>query len=266
MKQNRKITRGFLVLVAAIVFSFATQAQDDVASWDRAVSLYKQTQYKEAVAEFKRFLAEFPAHAESWKFSGLAHYQLKEYDLAITQLQKAWDLKQAEGRTDNDILLGLSRCHLALNHYDQALAPLENLAQQQNTVATNFYLLGVTYANLGRKKEAANALQTAVKLDPKDADSWYALGALQLRSENLDGAIAALRGGLAAVPSHIEMTNLLAEVLVRRGLAEPDAAKANSYYEEAIKVAVKLKTLRDDAASMELLGRTYLAAKKYTSA
>ncbi|MFN7931580.1 MAG: tetratricopeptide repeat protein [Blastocatellia bacterium] len=257
-----------IIIAAMLLMGLFTglRAQDDIPSWDRAVSLYKQAQYAEAIGEFKKVLEEVPNHADSWKYIGLAHFQLKEYEQAIAPLNKSLELKKAEGKSNTEILLTLSRCHLALNHYQQALPVLETLTKQQPDVAVSFYLLGFTYANLKRTNEAVQALRTSLKLDPKDADTWNYLGALQYRAGNLDGAIEAFRGGVAAMPNNIEMLTLLAETLVRRGLAETDLPKANALYDEAIKTAVKLKSLRDDAASTELLGRIYLAAKKYTSA
>ena len=53
-------------------------AQSDTASWERAVSLYTQNQYRESIVEFKKVLTEFPAHSDSWKYAGLAHFQIKE--------------------------------------------------------------------------------------------------------------------------------------------------------------------------------------------
>ena len=266
MKRFCSIIPAVVLLTLSLLVWSPAQAQEDVASWDKAVSLYKQNQFQEAIAEFKRVLVEFPTHAESWKFTGLAYYQLKEYDQAIAALGKALELKKAEGQNTADLLLILGRCHLALNHYEQALPYLESLIKLQSDNSTNYYLLGFAYANLKRPNEAVSALKNAVKLDPKDADSWYYLGVIQLRAGKLDEAVGAFRSGVSAAPNNLEIINLLAETLVRRGLAELDTAKANTIYEEAIRTAVKLKALRDDAASTELLGRIYLAAKKYTSA
>jgi tetratricopeptide (TPR) repeat protein len=262
MKMYRKV----LVVIFLALCLIPAYAQDDIPSWDRAVSLYKQNQFREAIGEFKKVIEEVPNHADSWKYIGLAHFQIKEYDQALAPLNKSLELKKVEGKSNSEVLLALGRCHLALNHYDQALPHLESLTKQQPDLAIGFYLLGFTYANLKRTNESAQALKTALKLDPKDTDTWYYLGVLQYRAGNLDGAIEALRGGVNAAPTNIEIMTLLAETLVRRGLAEPDLNKANALYDEAIKNAVKLKSLRDDAASTELLGRIYLAAKKYTSA
>jgi tetratricopeptide (TPR) repeat protein len=234
--------------------------------WEKAVSLYKQGQFRAAITEFEKVVADFPDHADSWKFIGLAYYQLKEYEPAIAPLEKALALKRAEGKADPDTMLALGRIQISLKRYDQALPYLETLSKQQPDQAANFYMLGVSYANLNRADEAAAAFRAAVKLDAKDADSWYYLGILQFRAGKLDDAITALRSGVAVAPQQAEMMGLLVEALLRRAEAETSEPKAAALYEEAIRVATGLRTLREDAASLELLGRAFLAAKKYTNA
>ncbi|MDQ3010788.1 MAG: tetratricopeptide repeat protein, partial [Acidobacteriota bacterium] len=163
--------------------------------WERAVSLYKQAQYREAIAEFQKVLAEYPEHADSWKFVGMSYYQLKEYQSAIEPLDKALALKRKDNRLDPDLFRALGQSYLALNKYDIALSHLETLTKMQADVAVNFHLLGVAYSNLNRPEEAATAFSKASKLDPKDGDSWYYMGVQQFRGGKFDEAIASLRNG-----------------------------------------------------------------------
>jgi superkiller protein 3 len=237
-----------------------------VFDWEKAVSLYKQGQYREAITEFEKVLTEYPEHADSWKFVGLAYYQLKEYGPAIAPLEKALALKRKENRNDPDLLRALGQSHVSLKQYEQALPYLETLSRVQMNVPINFYLLGVVYANLNRAEDASAAFQRVVKLDPKDFDSWYFMAAQYFRNGKLTEAIASLRNGLAAAPKNPEMLGLMAEALLRQGATETDERRAAPIFEEAIKTALTLKTVRDDAATSELLGRAYLAAKKYTNA
>jgi tetratricopeptide (TPR) repeat protein len=234
--------------------------------WERAVSLYKQGQFREAIAEFRKVIEEAPEHADSWKFIGLSYYQLKDYKASIQPLEKALEFKRKENRNDPDLYRALGQSHTLLKEYDKALPYFETLVRVQMNVAANFYLLGVTYANLNRAEAASEAFQKAVKLDPKDADSWYYLGVAHFRGGRLSEAITALRAGAAADPANTEMLGLLAESLLRQGANETDEKKANSYFEEATRVATSLKNLREDGASLELLGRAFLSAKKYTNA
>ncbi len=257
---------ALLILFATLPGATLAGARTTSFDWEKAVSLYKQGQFREAIAEFQKVLAEHPDHADSWKFVGLAYYQLKQYQPAIAPLEKAMALKRKDGRNDPDLFRALGQAHVSLKNYDQALPYFETLVRVQMNVAANFYMLGVTYANLNRAEEASEAFQKAVKLDPKDSDSWYYLGVQFFRNGRLNDAISALRSGLAADPKNVEMLGLLAESLLRQGASESDEKKANAYFDEAIRAATSLKTIREDAVSLELLGRAYLAAKKYTNA
>lgn len=255
--------RSSLIVLLGLV---SITAWASVFDWERAVSLYKQGQFREALAEFQKVIAEYPDHSDSWKYIGLSYFQLKEYKAAIEPLDKALTLKRKENRFDPDLFRALGQSHLALNQYEQALPYLETLTKSQANVAVNFHLLGVTYSNLNRPEEAADAFGKASKLDPKDADTFYYLGVQQFRTGKIEEAIGTLRSGLAADPKNTEMLGLLAESLLRQAATQPDERKANAMFDEAVRLATTLKGLKDDVAAAELLGRAYLAAKKYAQA
>ncbi|MBS1786879.1 MAG: tetratricopeptide repeat protein [Acidobacteria bacterium] len=254
------------ILVVALLGAISISVLAAGFDWERAVSLYKQGQFREAIAEFEKVLAEYPDHPDSWKYVGLSYYQLKEFASAIEPLEKALALKTKENRLDPDLYRALGQSHLALNQFDKALPYFESLTKSQANVAVNFHLLGVTYSNLNRPEEAAEAFRKASKLDPKDADSFYFLAVQQFRTGKLPETIASLRAGLVAQPQNPEMLGLLAETLLRYAGTEADERKAVALFDEATRVAMTLKNVRDDAAASELLGRAYLATKRYPQA
>ena len=234
--------------------------------WEKAVSLYKQGQFREAIEEFQKVLNEYPEHSDSLKYVGLSYFQLKEYQPAIEPLDKALALKRKEGRNDPELLRALGQSYLSLNQFDRALPHLELLARIQMNLAANYYLLGVAYSNLNRAQEVAEAYQKAVKLDPRDSDSWYYLGVQYFRGGKMTEAISSLRNGLSAAPRNSEILGLLAESLLRQGAAVDDEKKSAPLFDEAIKIATTLRSVREDADSLDLLGRAYLAAGKFTNA
>src|SRR5215468_3073688 len=87
--------------------------------WERAVSLYKQGQFREAIAEFRKVLEEAPDHPDRWKFMGLSYYQLKDYKSAIQPLEKALELKRKESRNDPDLYRALGSSYVQLNDYEK---------------------------------------------------------------------------------------------------------------------------------------------------
>ncbi|MCI0662430.1 MAG: tetratricopeptide repeat protein [Acidobacteria bacterium] len=260
------IKKSWIITGITLLLLTTSSAYGRLFDWEKAVSLYKQGQFRAAIEEFQKVVKEVPDHPDSWKFIGLAYYQLKEYQSAIQPLEKAQELKRKEGRNDPDLVRALGQAYLSLKKYEQALPYFEIITRMQMNVAANFYMLGVIYSNLNRGEEAADAFQKSVKLDPKDGDSWYYLGVQQFRSGKINEAIISLRNGIEASPKNPEMLGLLAEALLRQGAAETDGNKGNTLFEEAIRVATNLKAVRDNADSAELLGRAYLAAQKYTNA
>jgi tetratricopeptide (TPR) repeat protein len=260
------IKKSWIVTGITLLLLIAIPANGRTYDWEKAVSLYKQGQFRLAIEEFQKVVKEVPDHADSWKFIGLAYFQLKEYQASIEPLEKAQELKRKEGRNDTDLVRALGQAYLSLKKYEQALPYFEIITRMQMNVAANFYMLGVIYANLNRPEEASKAFEKSVKLDPKDGDSWYYLGVQHFRNGRTNEAIMSLRNGVEASPRNVEMLSLLAEALLRQGAAETNENIANALFEEAIRVANNLKSVRDNAESAEILGRAYLAAKKYTNA
>ena len=246
-----------LAVVPALALAF---------DWERAVSLYKQGQFREALGEFQKVVTEYPDHSDSWKYIGLSYYQLKEFKAAIEPLDKALTLKRKENRFDPDLFRALGQSYLALNQFELALPYFETLTKSQANVAVNFHLVGVAYSNLNRPDEAADAFGKAARLDPKDADTFYYLGVQQFRTGKIEEAIVTLRSGLSADPKNTEMLGLLAESLLRQAANQTDERKTSAMFDEAVRLATNLKSLKDDTAAAELLGRAYLAAKKYAQA
>src|SRR5262245_3299307 len=102
--------------------------------WERAVSLYKQGQFREAIAEFRKVLDEAPDHSDSWKFIGLSYYQLKDYKSAIQPLEKALELKRKDSRNDPDLYRALGQSHMLLKNYEKALPYFETLRSEERRV------------------------------------------------------------------------------------------------------------------------------------
>ncbi len=65
-----------------------------------AYKLLQEKKYAAAAKEAKDVAAQFPNDAEAWKIAGFAELNLKQYDLAIADLEKAWNLQEVSKRED----------------------------------------------------------------------------------------------------------------------------------------------------------------------
>lgn len=256
----------WIIIVAVLLLLPPAVSRAAVPDWERAVSLYRQGQFREAISEFERVLAESPDHADSLKFIGLAWFQLRSPEQALDPLRRALEVKQREGRRDPELIRALGQALIALARYDESLPYLETITRLEPANAASHYLLGVALASLNRPAEALIALRRSLELNPRDGDTWHYIASSQFQAGQIREAAATLRKGLAVVPGNVEMLGLLAESLLRLGTGEPDERLAQANFEEAIRTAGARRNILDDMVSAELLGRSYLAAKRYSQA
>ncbi len=84
-------------------------------------------------------------------------------------------------------------------HFDEAKGILTKVvAEHSDDVLAHFYL-GVALAGLGDTPQAVAAYQKAILLDPKFAEAYVNLSALQLDAKDADGALVTVEQGLKKV-------------------------------------------------------------------
>src|SRR6476619_8567834 len=89
--------------------------------WDRAVSLFNQKQYRQAVREFHAVLKANPDAWQSWYYIGASHFQLQSYEDSIDASQnyiKAAD-KDEKMQQPGYYFVGMS--HYQMKQYDKAI-------------------------------------------------------------------------------------------------------------------------------------------------
>jgi tetratricopeptide (TPR) repeat protein len=72
--------------------------------------LYELDQYADARAAFRRAATDQPKSAPAWTMQGLCSFKLKEYESALSEIQKARDL----GLGDNPELQSIANYHVAI--------------------------------------------------------------------------------------------------------------------------------------------------------
>lgn len=79
---------------------------------------------------------------------------------------------------------------------DQAIAALEYVVSQDPTYKSSLTYLGRAYYRKGRYQDAFAVLQRALAVDKEDEMAWLALGLTQLRLNQNEKGIEALKGGV----------------------------------------------------------------------
>lgn len=249
------------------------------SDWDRGVALYTKGNYQAALVEFQDIVMERPDAAGAWYYIGLCEFKLKRYDRVEIPLSHAIDLLEIQTPSSTDIAgawytIGIS--HYLQAHYDTAIEPLKRYIDitskaKHEVDASARTALARAYFFLERYDEALpllagaatekSASPNAERAKEIAANSYY-LGVVYFKREDDDRAITALREAVKGNSEDTAAMELLAESLMRKARKPNSDARWN----EAAEIAEKLKAIRDDLKTANILGRAYLGAKRFDSA
>ncbi len=123
----------------------------------------------------------------------------------------------ARDNTHPEALVQSARLHLAKGMADKAVVDLERAARLYPQVANLHYHLGVAAAMAGDPGRASVALAESVRLDPNSAPAVLALAEVNLRQNNVLGAINVLKAFVQLRPEMAETRLALASAHARQG-------------------------------------------------
>ena len=131
---------------------------------------------EQAVADYRQLLRLDSSIAPAYNNLGRLLFNLNRFPEAITTLEKGLNLQP--DMAPASVMLGAS--YLQLGNATRAVPPLE--AGVAALPDDHFARLSLAraYIRLERREDAVAQLQQLLQRDPKDQESWYLLGKLQL--------------------------------------------------------------------------------------
>jgi tetratricopeptide (TPR) repeat protein len=233
-----------------------------------AFQLLEQKQFAAAAKEAKAIAAQFPNDAEAWKIAGFAELNLKQYQVAIVDLERALQLQEVLKRVDPNTADALAQAYVLSEKYDRAL-PLLVTATSRAGVQPDpamLYYRGLAEYKMGKLTDAERTLNAVVKANPKDSLSLFYLGQIAVGKNDLDSAIAALNRATINDTRFAAAWTLLTSVYLRRAAASTDAAKTSADYLNAVRAGEGLIKVRTDAEAVTLFGQALIGAEQYARA
>ena len=238
------------------------------ADTKHAFLLLEQKQFAAAAKEAKELAASYPNDPEAWKIAGFAELNLKQYEDAVKDLEKAVELQRSSKQEDPNTESALGQAYVLSEKYQEAL-PLITAAINRNPNQPDpmlLYYRGISEYKTGKTVDAEKTFNQVVKLNPKDTLSVYYLAQIALSKNDLDGAIANLN---RATVNDARMTGawaLLTTAYLRRAATSTDPAKADADYISAVRAGEGLIKLRTDAEAVTLFGQALIGSKQYARA
>ncbi len=157
-------------------------------------TLYKQGKYQEALPHLQKWAQTDPNNWLSHYWLGNNYLQLKRYDEAIAELQKANAIKK-----DKSNFTGLGQCYYNKGLYDEALGYFRMWVELDNTNWISHHWLGLTHLQLRQYNEGIAEFQKANAIK-KDSVNFRALGQCYYKLGKYDHAIELLESGLDISP------------------------------------------------------------------
>jgi tetratricopeptide (TPR) repeat protein len=241
------------------------------ADTSRAYSLLQQKQYAAAAREAKQIAATDPNNAEAWKIAGFAEFNLKQYQEATTDLQRALDLQRAAKQEDANTVDALAKAYVLTEKFEQALPLLVTATTRKGTAAAApdavmLYYRGIAEYRTGKAADAERSFNAAVKANPKDAASLYYLGQLAYARSDFDAAVSALNRATQSDARLAQAWALLTSAYLRRAARSAPGPKADADYLNAVRAGESLTRIKTDAEAATLYGQALIAAKQYAKA
>lgn len=245
---------------------FAQTGKTASQYYDEGIKFKDQKKYTEAVGSFKKAISLKTEYKEALYYAGWCSIELKNYDEALTYLQKAKALWPNEPKVYLEIGYALenqgkkeeakqhyTKCislksdyalgykYLGYIYYDEEnyTKALDNLKlyisyEPNSTSDEVYYRKGYCENELGKYSDAIASLNKANELYPDDASTYNELGYAYRQLENADDALKNYKKAMMLNSKSVAATNGVADVY--RDLKN-DVTEALKYY---------LKTLETD--------------------
>lgn len=233
-----------------------------------AYQLLQQKQFAAAAKEAKALAAQFPNDPEAWKIAGFAELNLKQYSLAIEDLEKALNLQEVSKRQDINTADALAQAYVLSEKFDRALPLLVTATTRPGTQPdpAMLYYRGLAEYKTGKLVDAEKTFNAVVKANPKDSASLFYLAQISVGKNDLDGAIASLNRVTVIDPRFAAAWTLLTSAYLRRAALSTEPTKSAADYLNAVRAGEGLIKVRTDAEAVTLFGQALIGSEQYPRA
>jgi Flp pilus assembly protein TadD len=238
------------------------------ADTTHAFTLLQQKQYAAALKEARQITETNPNDSEGWKIAGFAQLNLKQYEEASTDLQKALDLQRTARQEDPFTSDALAHAYFLSEKFDRALPLLVTATTRPNAKpeAVTVFYRGVAELRTGKPADAERTFNSIVKDNPKDAAALLYLGQIAFERNDFDAAIAALNRATMADARSAPAWNLLTAAYLQRAAAATSPEKADADFLSAVRAGEGLTRVATNVEANVLFAQALVYAKQYPRA
>lgn len=247
-----------LTIIASIILGISflsspTFAQKkDVKKAEKMVrdgnEFFNKKDFRSAINKYAEAITLAPTLAVAHYWKGYAHYYLKEWDLALTELDTAssqgfppdkifqvrWYVNYQKGNFDaalsdankvlatnpNEInlLAAIGDIYRGKGDYTNALTTYTKVSEKNPNNGDTFYYIAEANYNLGNTKEQGTSAADAIKKNTQfGGDAWFLIADSLQKQKQVDQAIESYERSISFNPRIINSYNNLAELYRSKG-------------------------------------------------
>jgi Flp pilus assembly protein TadD len=176
----------------------------------------KARDYVKAIEAFKKALAIDPSYAPGYAGLGVAYFQTNQWQLSVAAYEKHQTLAQMHPA----YLFLFGEAHRHLKQYDEALKVFRSiipLQPEKKFLVNAHFGIGETYGDMGQYQNAVSEFETALRIDPNEANTLRELGASYYRLKQYPKALAAVQQSIRLKPNNPSTLRTLGFIYVKIG-------------------------------------------------
>lgn len=221
---------------------------------DKAMSLFKERKYKEAIDAFSSVLETEPDNADVYNNIGVAYSCLGDAEHSEYYYTKAIELDPELAQA----YINLSDLYFKMGNLASAIGTLQRGSYELEENYTLAHLLARAYIEDGRFEDAIIELERVLDAEPENYDAYYDLGHVCFETGDYEGAISNFE-------NVIEYKKEQASELLYYSLAQ--AYEANNEIDKAISNYLKSIAVNDKfTLAYKKAGILFLAREDYEDA
>lgn len=223
-----------------------------------AKALYATRQPVAAISATEKAVALNPEAAEALRFLTNLYYDNRDYERAAATYERlAHNAKNGDLQAEDYVKWGRSLMRLKQNA--GAIAQLEKAVSLDSSLAEVYFDLGTLLVMEKRYAPAIPCFDKKIRADATASGAYFNQGIAYIGLSDWQGAIRALKAGLALKPDYMEGRLALA-----RSFAQVDSnLQAEAQYEEVLKLEPKHAEALKQVGYYNLIRKNYAKAVSY---
>jgi tetratricopeptide (TPR) repeat protein len=206
-------------------------------------------EYDLAISEFNKALEINPRDANAYYNRGLAYWHEGKFDQAILDYSKAIEINPGLA----EAYINRGSAYSKKKQYDQAISDYDKALERNPNLEVAYNNRGLAYLNTKRYDQAISDFNKALEIDPKDAEAYVNRGLSYSNKSEYDRAISDYNTALEINPKDARGYTSRGTAYLHKG--QPDQAITN--FDRALEMD------RNHALAYAFRGIAYQAKKEY---